>query len=424
MSQPPRDDALRAITARWLVPLDRPPLRGGVLLVRGGRVVGIEPRRAGQTVEDLGDVAIIPGLVNAHTHLELSHCRQPIGSQGIAFAAWLAEMIVWRRQWLDRSQAHAAAMRRREAIETGLAELTASGTPAVGEIAYPGFPEEAYRACGLSGRLFLELLGGQKAQVSQQMALARQHLSQWAGSRRPLGGGLSPHAPYSVCSELLQQAVALAAEARVPVAMHLAESPEEIELLATGRGPLAEVLQSLGVCPGDYVPVPTRPLDYLQRLSHAPHALVVHGNYLAPDEVAFLADHRTQMTLVYCPRTHAHFGHAPYPLASLLASGVRVAVGTDSRATNPDLNLWRELVHIAQQHPQVPPEAILTMGTRYGAEALMLADELGSLAPGKRAVWMATPLASGVNDLWEALFTGGSTGDLPDRSLTLDQAAP
>jgi cytosine/adenosine deaminase-related metal-dependent hydrolase len=419
MSQPATANApLRAITARWLVPLDRPPLAHGVLWVRGGRIVGIEPRRALQPVEDLGEVAIVPGLINAHTHLELSPHAQPIGPPGISFSQWLTQVIAWRRQWLDASDPHAMAARRQAALQAGLAELTAGGTVAVGEIAYPGFPEEVYQACPLAGRLFLELLGVEAAQVPQQMALARRHLTRWTARGGSLRGGLSPHAPYSVHPELLQQAVALAAEADVPVAMHLAESPEEIELLASGRGPLAEVLQMRGVCPGEYLPAAVRPLDYLKTLSRAPQALVIHGNYLGPPEIAFLADHRQRMTVVYCPRTHAHFGHAPYPLASLLAAGVRVAVGTDSRATNPDLNLWRELVHIAQHHPAVPPETILAMGTRLGAEALGLADELGSLAPGKRAVWTAIPLARGVPDLWEALFDGG----LPQRPLPPDTA--
>jgi cytosine/adenosine deaminase-related metal-dependent hydrolase len=279
----------------------------------------------------------------------------------------------------------------------------------VGEIAYPGFPEEAYRSFPLRGRLFLELLGWQRSQVSPQMALARQHLARWRAGAEPFRGGLSPHAPYSVHPELLSQAVALAAEAGVPVAMHLAESPEEVELLATGRGPLADVLEALGVRPSEYLPAPTRAWAYLQVLAQAPHALVIHGNYLASEEIAFLADHRPRMTLVYCPRTHAHFGHAPYPLARLLKAGVRVAVGTDSRATSPDLSLWRELVSIAAQHPQVPPPAILAMGTQAGAEALGLAEELGSLAVGKRAVWTAVPLAPGVADLWEALFAAGSS---------------
>lgn len=404
---PPDDDALRAITARWLVPLDRPPIPGGVLVIRRGRIVALVERRAGLPAEDLGEVAILPGLVNAHTHLELSHCPQPIGRPGIAFAKWLAEMIVWRRQWLAASSGEETQRRRQTALTAGLAELAAAGTAAVGEIAYAGFPAQPYQPPPWPGRLFLELLGWQADQIAPQIALARQHLKQWAAQASQLGSGLSPHAPYSVHPELLTQAVALATEAGVPVAMHLAESPEEIEWLATGRGPLAEVLQAMGCRPSAFVPAPTRALPYLQVLARAPHALVIHGNYLTPEEIAFLAEHRPQMTLVYCPRTHAYFGHAAYPLAQLLAAGVRVAVGTDSRATNPDLHLWRELVHIAQHHPQVPPEAILTMGTLAGAEALGLGEAYGSLTPGKRAVWTAVPLAPGVPDLWEALFTGG-----------------
>src|SRR5205823_8486807 len=128
-----------------------------------------------------------------------------------------------------------------------------------------------------------------------------------------------------------------------------------------------------------------RPLDYLQTLATAHRALVIHGNYLAADEIQLLAAHRDCMSVVYCPRTHAYFGHEHYPLEAMLAAGVRVAVGTDSRASNPDLRLFEELREIARRHSAVSPEAVLQMGTLAGAEALGIAHEYGSITPGKRA---------------------------------------
>jgi aminodeoxyfutalosine deaminase len=157
------------------------------------------------------------------------------------------------------------------------------------------------------------------------------------------------------------------------------------------------------------LPRGSRPLDYLRELTTAHHALVIHGNYLAAHEIEFLASHRDRMSLVYCPRTHSYFGHEPYPLAQMLAARVRVAVGTDSRASNPDLSLWKDLQHIARHHPSVAPEAILQMGTLAGAEALGLDHELGSITPGKRAALNVMQPASSarptVADIFDAILT-------------------
>ena len=148
------------------------------------------------------------------------------------------------------------------------------------------------------------------------------------------------------------------------------------------------------------IPRGSRPLDYLRLLADAPRALVIHGNYLARDEQQFLAEHADRMTLVYCPRTHAYFGHPPYPLGDLLAAGVRVALGTDSRASNPDLDPLGEIRQAVRAHPDVPADAILEMATLRAAEALGCDQDCGSIAPGKLANLVALPMRG--NSLAEA----------------------
>ncbi len=125
--------------------------------------------------------------------------------------------------------------------------------------------------------------------------------------------------------------------------MHLAESPEELRLLSHGDGPFRDLLADRSMWDESAIPAGTRPLDYLRMLAAAPKALVVHGNYLSAEELQFLATHAASMSLVYCPRTHGFFEHSPYPLRQALDLGVRVAIGTDSRASNPDLSLLAEL---------------------------------------------------------------------------------
>jgi cytosine/adenosine deaminase-related metal-dependent hydrolase len=186
-------------------------------------------------------------------------------------------------------------------------------------------------------------------------------------------------------------------------AMHLAESSEELELLRSASGPFAELLKELGVWTPDAFEPGRRPLDYLRLLSRAPRALVVHGNYLDDEELCYLAEHRARMALVYCPRTHAYFGHAPYPLAKALELGARVALGTDSRASNPDLDLLAEMRLVAQTHPDIPLPDVLRLGTQAGAEALGR-ELIGTLREGNLANLVAVELPARDDDPHELLL--------------------
>ena len=213
-----------------------------------------------------------------------------------------------------------------------------------------------------------------------------------------LGWGVSPHAPYTVRWDALRRIGQLSASARVPLAMHVAESPDELELLRDHRGPLRELLEQLEVWDPSAFPPGLQLLDRLQVLATAHRALAIHGNYLTAEELRFLAEHRDRIALVYCPRTHAFFGHDNYPLAEILRAGLRLAIGTDSRASSPDLSVLAELRQAARSHPELPPEAILRMGTLSGACALGLGDRVGSLRAGKQADLVAVSLPESASD--------------------------
>jgi cytosine/adenosine deaminase-related metal-dependent hydrolase len=203
----------------------------------------------------------------------------------------------------------------------------------------------------------------------------------------------------------MERIVKLAAERAAPVAMHLAESREELELLAAGTGPFRELLEERSMWDETAIPRGTRPLDYLHMLAESPRGLVVHGNYLDADEIEFLGQRRDTISVAYCPRTHAYFGHAKYPLDRMLAAGARVVLGTDSRASNPDLNLLADLRLAAQQFPQVSPETWLRMATLDGATALGLDAAYGNLAPGNLANIIAMP-CSAADDPHEIVVNG------------------
>ena len=415
-----RETTLRA---RYVFPIDRPPIADGAVTfsvphppaaqpsgsplpavgeglgVRGSVILavgswsGLKSRHSAHVV-DLGNAAILPGLVNAHTHLEFSDLPAPLGQAGMRFPDWIRAVVRYRR---GRTQPQMQA-----AIRKGFDEACRAGTTALGEIATPGCPvdlicDEAVRANRPGTTVFLELLGLSAERAAANAVAAEEHL------KRPGFIGLSPHAPYSVRPETVREAAALSRSANIPLAMHLAESPEEIELLESGRGPLYDLLCEFGVWDSTAIPPSARPIDYLRMLAGAHRTLVIHGTYLDDSEIAFLAAHADRMTVVYCPRTHAYFPHAPYPLAKLLAAGVTMALGTDSRASNPDLNLFEEIRFAAARHT-VAPKKLLEIATLGGAKALGREHEFGSLAPGRTADLAVVRLPGIEADPYELLF--------------------
>ena len=371
--------------ARWVVPVESPPIPGGCVVFRGETLIGVGPPiDSDQAVVDWGDAVIVPGFVNAHSHLEFSGLAAPLGHAGMSFPDWILTVLEYRRA----PEFDAAA-----AVVAGFSESIAAGTTTLGDIAscVPLLPfDRPPEALDLVS--FVELIGlaaprgaGQLERLNDVLARAEP-----AGVRH----GISPHAPYTVRPELFEAAVAASAARGKPLAFHLAESPEELQLLATADGKLVDYMRTLGAWDDTAVPRGTRPLDYLRRLAHAHRALVIHGNYLAADEIEFLAAQRESMATVYCPRTHAYFNHAPHPLPKLLAAGAAVALGTDGRCTNPDLSLLAEMRHVAQAFPQLDPHRILQLGTLDGAQALGVAAETGSLVAGKRADFVVLQLGS------------------------------
>jgi cytosine/adenosine deaminase-related metal-dependent hydrolase len=191
--------------------------------------------------------------------------------------------------------------------------------------------------------------------------------------------------------------------------MHLAESPEELQLLAHGDGPFQQLLDELSMWDPTAIPSGTGVLDYLIQLVRAPRCLVVHGNYLNVREFEFLAQHHDRMAVVYCPRTHAYFGHGAYPLTEMLAVGVRVALGTDSRASSPDLSLLAEIREVARKHSSIPAEQIVHLGTLAGAQALGVQNFNGSITPGKWANLTAIPSDRRCSNPYTAVVEGEAT---------------
>jgi aminodeoxyfutalosine deaminase len=390
----PQSGAAYTIRARWIFPVAGPPVSGGAVEVGAdGRVIAVHRQPPAKT-HDLGDVALIPGLVNAHTHLEFSDLTEPL-QPAKPFADWLRALLAYRR---SRGNAE-------RAIGTGLAESRRRGTIAVGDIDTRGTPTQYSVADSIQVVAFRELLGLDAATVALQLGTGAEFLDHSRGRELPeVIRGLSPHAPYSVHPRLLEGAISLAARSRCPVAIHLAETRAELECLASGTGELVDLLKEAGIWQGSLYPSGTRPLDILRRLEALPRVVIAHGNYLADDELEFLA-HRGNFAVAYCPRTHAFFGHVNHPWRRLSQAGGVVAIGTDGRCSNPDLSIWHELQFLRSNFPESAAAELLRMGTINGAIALGLESRLGTIEPGKSPGLAVIRLGSvGAVDPYEELF--------------------
>ena len=359
------------LTARWVFPVGGPPLESGVVVIDDDKIVAVEPHGRRSADFDLGNAAVLPGLVNAHTHLDLTGLRGA-ASPSPDFTGWLRQVIAHRR---DRSPEQVQTD-----IRTGLAECQRFGTTLLGDISGDGGSWDVLATATLRAVVFREFLGLTKDRASG----AWERLDRWLASRtatptcRP---GASPHAPYSVRSSLFFASTS----SGVPVAVHLAETAAEQELLLLRRGPFIPFLRDMGVYDPEGLAEDT---DHVLRLLNGLQpTLLVHGNFLNP-----AAAIPTNASVVYCPRTHAAFGHPPHPFREFLARGVRVAVGTDSLASNPDFDVLAEIRFLHRMYPDVPGAVLLRMATLAGAEALGWADATGSLTPGKSADLVVAPL--------------------------------
>jgi cytosine/adenosine deaminase-related metal-dependent hydrolase len=369
-----------------------------VVSFEGDRIVAVEPYSGQKTIRERSNSALIPAFVNAHTHLEFSDLKRPLGRPGMPFVEWIRTVIDYRQR-VQSDPDRLADLRWPYArpVEEGLREGVSSGTTAIGEIAGAP-PQTDFSMADVTA--FLELRGPRSVDVEPQLGAAAAFLRLPFDYRQ----GLSPHAPYTIHGALLDGIVNLCRSRNAPLAMHLAESREEIEFLRSGQGPVRDLLDERGLWESDSSARLPTPLDYLQRLSAAPRTLVIHGNYLNDEEIDYLAAQRDRMSVVFCPRTHAYFGHEPHPWQKMLERGVNVCLGTDSRASNPDLSMLDEVRFLVRQLGASPSEA-LRLGTLAGAKALGIDDQYGTLTPGKKASFACIQLAhNSRGDAYERLL--------------------
>ena len=402
---------MTSVRATWACPIDQPPIRDAIIEIEDGIIRSISSgsrlpsgsRDLPPGSRDLGNVAILPGLINAHTHLELSWLRNRV-PPAARFTDWVKTLFAIRGR-PDRGMSAAQIAPIHEAI----AQVRASGTVAVGDIANSLAAVGPMREAGLDGVVFHELLGF-KERDGALIDSTRDMRSRAAAAGARVS--LAPHAPYSTSLELFK-AIRTAVDGNpCPImSVHLGESAEEVELLEKGSGPWRGMLETIGAWRDDWQFPACDPVGYLDRHGVIDRkTLVVHGVQFDDRALSRLAE--IGATLVTCPRSNQWVGVGYPPVERFFKSGVRVAVGTDSLASVEDLNLFSELKAMRWLAPGVPAAKLLESATLTGARALGLGDELGSLTPGKRAEMVAVDLPEQVDDVEEYLLGGISTSQL------------
>lgn len=377
-------------------------------------------------VIDLGAAVLLPALVNSHTHLEFSDQQQPIGSSDGSFAGWIQQVIAQRIQLTGSLTAQQREEVKRASCRQGWQECRNRGTAGLGEIlSFPDLPP-LHRQLAGSGDCLLSVyyevlgLGKDRGDQSFEWAVAACQTAGGTGlgassdfvagsSDSEMQVGLSPHAPYSTATNLYRQCADYCIRKKLPLATHLAETVEEIELLEHRSGPLVELFQGMGIWNPAAIEA-TSIREVLQTVVDVPWLLLIHCNYMLQEDWRWLMAENPSCSIVYCPQTHRYFQHSPHPWPQMLEDGVNVALGTDSRASSPTLSLWDDAILAAKLNPEVDPAKVFKMVTINGARALGIDRHLGSLQPGKRSqVLVAEPDFGGQGFDWAGLVSEATT---------------
>ncbi len=363
----------------------------GAIMAAGGYAEVAAVTRAGVERVDLGEVILLPGLINAHCHLDYTLMRGCIPRQR-SFTAWIGEINRLKQSW-TRDDFLAS-------IQAGVAELRRFGTTTVCNLAaYPDLlrdlPPFPLRTWWMAEMIDLRAPEKAQEQVMAAGALLEEERAKVAGV------GLNPHAPYTASPGLYRAAQEAAALRRDwLLTTHLAESRDEEAMFREQSGELATLLANLGR------PVEERcgsPLEIaLEGGLIGPQWLLAHLNTLDEGDLARLAG-SGPWKVVHCPRSHAFFEHPPFRWHELEAAGVVICVGTDSLASNDDLSLWAELRTLQRTVPGLTSESLMETVTVRAARALRQEGHLGVVAPGARADLIAVPYTGTAAGLFDAL---------------------
>ena len=368
--------------ARWVVPISSPPIADGIVAVDGDRIAYVGTADGGPAGDEqhLGDVVLLPGLVNAHCHLELTAMRGFL--EDLDFQRWILRLTFSRRAVLDDDALLDSA-------RYGLEEGIRAGITAYADTSASGVVMRAMREAGVRGIMYQEVFGPDPAQCDASIADLRTKVEGLRYLETPLVRlGVSPHAPYTVSDDLFRATTALAREQHLPIAVHIAESELERRLVVDAEGSFADGLRRRGITVEQRAESPIQLLARVQLLDAMP--LLIHCVRVDARDIATIAASRS--TVAHCPVSNAKLGHGVAPLDELLAAGITVGLGSDSMASNNRMDMLAEArVALLMQRARIAsfesPEAVdvLELATIGGAKAIGIDRLVGSLEEGKQA---------------------------------------
>ncbi len=401
------------IRARSVVTMDGAPIPNGAVAVVGNKIadVGAWPELRARTsgeVIDLGESMLLPGLINAHCHLDYTDLRGAI-PRPTSFASWIRAINEAKASWREEDYL--------TSIAHGLGEAAQFGTTTIANLeAFPALigklPDPVMRVWWFAE--MIDVRGHVSA--AETFAALRGALEEHALLGRL---GLAPHAPYTASAELYAEAAVVVREHELPATTHVAESREEMAMFRDARGPLFDVMKSIGR-PMEDCGGKTSLALMLERNVFDEGWIVAHLNELTDDDFRLLAQVTRKFQVVHCPRSHTYFDHSTFPLMKLRDLGFNICLGTDSLASNDDVSLFAEMQQLARMWPSLRASELLGMATTRAAVALGHGHSLGRIRPGYFADLIAIPFDGSESDVFESAvnFSEKVEWRLLDGSLT------
>jgi aminodeoxyfutalosine deaminase len=409
------------LRARLVLPVAAPPIEDGAVFIVGNKIRAVAPFRdlrphAKEKILDLGEVTLLPGLVNAHCHLDYTDMAGELPPPKI-FTDWIGSITAAKTGWsysdYARSWLH------------GAHQLLKTGTTTVADIeAMPDLLPEVWNATPLRVFSFFEMTGILSRRKPKE--ILRDAVEKIDSLKHPRHRAmLSPHAPYSTLPELLQLTAKISRKRNWRVSTHIAESEQEFEMFQNARGKMHDWLKRNGRDNADCgrgSPV----AHFARNKLLGENVLAIHVNYLARGDATLLAKNKTHV--VHCPRSHDYFKHAKFERERLANAGVNICLGTDSLATTrksgkqkPELDLFAEMRALADADKKISPQEILEMATINGARALGLAGKIGELSKNAFADLIAIPFAGKITNAHDAVIqhSGSITASLIDGQWTI-----
>lgn len=389
------------LRARSIVTMDGPPIENGAVTISGerisavGRWADIRRSASGEAV-DLGECVLLPGLINAHCHLDYTMLRGAI-ARPATFTGWIQE--------INARKAALTEVDYLQSISDGFGEAADFGTTTL--VNLEGFPHllSAVSPPPMRTWWLAEMIDVRESQAPAEIVdRMRDVLAQ--KDQRQTRIGLAPHAPFTASTNLYREASRIAARLRLPLTTHLAESREEMEMFLHATGDLFAFMSSIGRPMRDCGATTPLGLMLHHRLLDE-RWIVAHLNELAPEDFHLL-ENAPRFHIVHCPRSHAYFGHSPFAWSELRARGFNICLGTDSLASNEDLSLFAEMRQMSRREPHLSAQALLEMVTVNAAAALGQAGALGRVHAGFLADLISVP--------WHGL-----EGDTLDQVLAYDE---